>query len=100
MSRPTHPTYKIKNWAAYNEALKRRGSLTIWFDPEMTWEAKPTGKRGRQPELMRWIPPPLEPECVTYAMAVCGFPLFGKHDLLGSAGSSIGRVSGLWMWPW
>ena len=31
------------------EALKRRGSLTIWFDPEMTWAAKPTGKRGRQP---------------------------------------------------
>ncbi|WP_411911824.1 transposase, partial [Rhodovulum sulfidophilum] len=35
--------------AGYNEALKRRGSLTIWFDPEMTWEAKPTDKRGRQP---------------------------------------------------
>ena len=49
MSRPTPPTYKIKNWRAYNEALKRRGSLTIWFDPEMTWEAQPTGKRGRQP---------------------------------------------------
>jgi hypothetical protein len=49
MSRPTPPTYKIKNWRAYNEALKRRGSLTIWFDPEMTWEAMPTGKRGRQP---------------------------------------------------
>jgi hypothetical protein len=49
MSRPTPPTYKIKNWRAYNEALKRRGSLTIWFDPEMTWEAKPTGQRGRQP---------------------------------------------------
>jgi len=48
MSRPTPPTYKIKNWRAYNEALKRRGSLTIWFDPEMTWEAKPTGKRGRR----------------------------------------------------
>ena len=28
-------------------ALKRRGSLTIWFDPAMTWEAAPTGKRGR-----------------------------------------------------
>jgi Transposase DDE domain. len=49
MSRPTPPTYKIKNWRAYNEALKRRGSLTVWFDPELTWEAKPTGKRGRQP---------------------------------------------------
>jgi hypothetical protein len=37
------------NWRAYNEALKRRGSLTIWFDPKMTWKARPTGKRGRQP---------------------------------------------------
>lgn len=48
MSRPTLPTYKTRNWPAYNEALKRRGSLTIWFDPEMTWGAAPTGRRGRQ----------------------------------------------------
>ena len=49
MSRPASPTYKTKNWPAYNTALKRRGSLTIWFDPAMTWSAMPTGKRGRQP---------------------------------------------------
>ena len=30
-------------------ALKRRGSLAIWLDPDMTCEAVPTGKRGRQP---------------------------------------------------
>ena len=30
------------------EALKRSGALTICFDPAMTWEAAPTGKRGRQ----------------------------------------------------
>ena len=42
-------TYKTRNWPAYNEALKRRGSLTIWFDPEISWEAAPTGQRGRQP---------------------------------------------------
>ncbi|WP_281985362.1 IS5 family transposase [Thalassorhabdomicrobium marinisediminis] len=48
MSRPTPPTYKTRNWPDYNEALKRRGSLTIWFDPEMTWDAAPSGKRGRQ----------------------------------------------------
>ena len=48
MSRPTPATYKTRNWPAYNEALKRRGSLTIWFDPEMSWEATPSGKRGRQ----------------------------------------------------
>lgn len=48
MSRPTHPAYRTRNWPAYNEALKRRGSLTVWFDPAMTWDAAPTGRRGRQ----------------------------------------------------
>jgi hypothetical protein len=47
MSKPTSPTYKTTNWAAYNAALKRRGSLTIWFDPEMNWDAEPSGKRDR-----------------------------------------------------
>ncbi len=50
MSRPTPPSYKTRNWPAYNKALKRRGSLRIWFDPAMTWDAAPTGKRGRQPD--------------------------------------------------
>ena len=48
MSRPTSPTYKTRNWSAYNESRKRRGSLTIWFDPEMSWDAVPTGRRGRR----------------------------------------------------
>ena len=48
MSRSTSPSYKTKNWPAYNEALKRRGALTIWFDPKMSWDAAPTGRRGRQ----------------------------------------------------
>tara|TARA_R110002020_G_scaffold378973_4_gene589991 strand:+ start:1441 stop:1815 length:375 start_codon:yes stop_codon:yes gene_type:complete len=47
LSKPTPRTYKTTNWAAYNEALKRRGSLTIWFDPEMNWDAEPSGRRGR-----------------------------------------------------
>ena len=48
MRRPTPATYKTRNWPAYNEALKRRGSLTIWFDPAMEWIPAPTGRRGRQ----------------------------------------------------
>ncbi|WP_349306288.1 transposase [Pseudomonas sp. GX19020] len=48
MSRPTPPTCKTGNWPSDNKALKRRGSLAIWFDPAMTWEAAPSGKRGRQ----------------------------------------------------
>lgn len=30
-------------------ALRRRGSLTIWFDPDALWAANPTDKRARQP---------------------------------------------------
>ena len=48
MSKPTVPIYKATNWPSDNEALKRRGSLTIWFDPEMCWDAEPTGKRDGQ----------------------------------------------------
>ncbi|WP_412074420.1 IS5 family transposase [Tritonibacter mobilis] len=40
--------YQTKNWPSYNTALKQRGSLSIWFDPEMTWEPPPSGKRGVQ----------------------------------------------------
>ena len=43
--------YKTRNWPSYNTALKQRGSLSIWFDPEMSWHGPPTGKRGRQPEF-------------------------------------------------
>lgn len=51
MSRPTPQVYKTKNWPADNDALKRRDSLTIWFDPEMVWTPPPTGKRGHQPDF-------------------------------------------------
>ena len=40
--------YKTTNWAAYNAALKARGSLTIWLDKDMQWYAPASGKRGRQ----------------------------------------------------
>ncbi|SNT13165.1 Transposase DDE domain-containing protein [Antarctobacter heliothermus] len=50
MSRPIPPAYKTRSWPAYSEALKRRGSLTIWFDPAMTRKAAPTGKRDRRPD--------------------------------------------------
>ena len=48
MSSWTPTAYKIKNWSNYNRELKQRGSLSSWFDAEMTWEAKPSGQRGRQ----------------------------------------------------
>ena len=48
MSSWTPTTYKTRNWAEYNHSLKQWGSLSIWFDPEMSWEAEASGRRGRQ----------------------------------------------------
>ncbi|WP_111735657.1 IS5 family transposase [Roseovarius amoyensis] len=51
MSRWTTTKYKTTNWSSYNDSLKRRGSLSIWFDPEMVWVPPPNGKRGRQQQF-------------------------------------------------
>ena len=48
MRRPAKTPYKTTNWHSYNQALRQRGSLTVWFDPSMQWEAAPSGRRGRQ----------------------------------------------------
>ena len=48
MSSWTPTNYKTRNWADYNFSLKQRGSLSIWFDPQMVWEADASGRRGRQ----------------------------------------------------
>ena len=48
MSQPAPLACKTGNWPGYNEALRRRGALMIWFDPELTWEAALSGRRGRQ----------------------------------------------------
>jgi hypothetical protein len=43
--------YQVKNWHEYDQALQQRGSLTVWITPEAlaTWQAPPTGRRGRPP---------------------------------------------------
>ena len=40
--------YRIRNWRAYTEALRRRGDLTVWFDVAAIeeWQADKTGKPG------------------------------------------------------
>ena len=42
--------YHVRNWAEYNEGLRRRGDLTVWFDEEAIadWKADTTGKPGGQ----------------------------------------------------
>ena len=47
MSKPALPTCRTTNWRSPNAALRQRGSLLVWFDPEMEWLAAPRGGRGR-----------------------------------------------------
>ncbi|OSP53660.1 IS5 family transposase [Pseudoruegeria sp. SK021] len=40
--------YRVTNWAEYNESLRRRGDVTLWFDLDLLsrWRATSIGKRG------------------------------------------------------
>jgi hypothetical protein len=40
--------YRVMNWAEYDTALVKRGSLTVWMTEEAiaAWQAPATGKRG------------------------------------------------------
>ena len=41
----------MTNWAAYDVALRQRGSLTVWFTEAAiaAWKAEPRATRGGQP---------------------------------------------------
>src|SRR4051794_41860941 len=42
---------KVTNWREYDESLRRRGSVTVWFSDEAVaaWEAERRTSRGGQP---------------------------------------------------
>lgn len=42
-------TYRVRNWAAYNDSLVQRGSLTVWISEEVldNWHPEPEGPRPR-----------------------------------------------------
>ena len=44
--------YRVRNWAAYEEALRERGDITVWFDEEAicAWNPPPSDHpRGSPP---------------------------------------------------
>ena len=43
--------HRVTNWAAYDVALRQRGSLTVWFTEAavVAWKAEPRCTRGGQP---------------------------------------------------
>jgi IS5 family transposase len=71
----------VTNWAAYNEALRQRGSLTVWFtdDAIAAWKAAPRSTPGGQPHYSDLA--------ITTALtlrAVFHLPLRQTEGLIGS----------------
>ena len=64
--------YRVTNWAEYNEALRQRGNVTVWFseDAASRWCAVRSDKRGGQ---QRYSDLAIE-TCLTLR-AVFGLPL-------------------------
>ena len=47
MPKRVSPRYRTTNWPNGNKSLRKRGSLMVWFDRDMTWFADRSCKRGR-----------------------------------------------------
>src|SRR3954462_2625103 len=75
------PKRRVMNWSAYNEALRQRGSLTVWFtdDAIAAWKAAPRTTPGGQPHYSDLA--------ITTALtlrAVFHLPLRQTEGLIGS----------------
>jgi hypothetical protein len=81
------PKRRVTNWAAYNEALRQRGSLTVWFtdDAIAAWKAMPRTTPGGQPHYSDLA--------ITTALtlrAVFHLPLRQTEGLIGSVFQLLG----------
>ena len=47
MSKPSPARYRTTNWSSYTASLRKRGSLLICLDKDMTWLAPHDGSPGR-----------------------------------------------------
>jgi hypothetical protein len=47
MPKPSPTRYRTTNWRACNASPRERGSLAVWFDPDMIWHAEMSRRRGR-----------------------------------------------------
>ena len=47
MSKPSPARYRTTNWSSDTASLRKRGSLLIWLDKEMSWLAPHDGGPGR-----------------------------------------------------
>ena len=80
--------HRVTNWAAYDAALRQRGSLTVWFTDEAVaaWRAEPRTTRGGQP----WY----SPLAILTALTLRAVFRLGLRQTEGLVGSIL-RLLGL-----
>src|SRR4051794_8903896 len=80
--------HRVTNWAAYDAALRQRGSLTVWFTDEAirAWRAEPRTTRGGQP----WY----SPLAIVTALTLRAVFRLGLRQTEGLIGSIL-RLLGL-----
>ena len=81
--------YRTRNWPQYDRGLIARGDLTVWFSPDLAWQAAGTGKRGRPPVFSDTAI-----QCVLTLKVLFQLPLRAAQGLTGS----MLRLAGL-DWP-
>ena len=79
--------YRIRNWKEYNTALVRRGSLTVWFDPDVAGQWCERGASGKRGASRRYSDTAIA--CVLTLGAVYHLPLRQQQ---GFAASVIGLL--------
>lgn len=89
MSKPPPARYRTTNWSSYNASLRKRGSLLIWVDREVTWLAPRDGRPGR--------PPVFSDAAIQFCLSI---KVLFKLPLRQTSGmvASLLRLSGL-DWP-
>ncbi|WP_026759197.1 IS5 family transposase [Sediminimonas qiaohouensis] len=89
MSKSPPARYRTTNWSNYNASLRKRGSLLIWVDKDMTWRAPREGCPER--------PPVFSDAAIQFCLS---FKVLFKRPLRQTAGmvASLLRLAGL-DWP-
>lgn len=79
--------YKVKNWREYNDALRKRGDITVWFTEEaiQSWIPENTGKKGRPQKYSN-----LAIETCLFLRMVCSLPLRQTEGFTRSLVSLMG----------
>ena len=83
--------YRVGNWSAYNQALVKRGNLTLWLSEDVieSWlNTEKTGKRGRSHTFSD-----VAVECMLLIRSVFSLPLRQTQGLI----LSIMVLVGLWL---